>query len=102
MNRFRDKYGPLVTKNALKEIIAEYFPNDSRFEFDLIQQGRENINILVTIRRKKYVLRIYNDKQYGRESRKTQKFFDSLPTFFISLFDLPLLRYLQGIRVDKS
>lgn len=69
MERFKDKYGHLVTKAKLHEILGNYFLGNFEFDFEQVEQGYENINIIVNIGEKKYVVRIYNDKQYGRVPR---------------------------------
>ncbi len=69
MERFKDKYGHLVTKEKLHEILKNYYSGDFQFNFTPVEQGYENINIIVKISKKKYVVRIYNDKQYGRVFR---------------------------------
>ncbi|MDD3687657.1 MAG: hypothetical protein PHE56_12945, partial [Bacteroidales bacterium] len=69
MQRFKDKYGHLVTKEKLRVILESYFSGDFDFTFNPVDAGYENINIIIKIKNKKYVLRIYNDKQYGRVPR---------------------------------
>lgn len=67
--RFKDKYYDLVTEEKIKAILLEYFHDVKSFDCTHVEQGYENINIIARVGYKKYVIRIYNDKQYGRIPR---------------------------------
>lgn len=78
MDRFKDQYGYLVKKEKLREILSNYFLDVPDFTFDLVDSGYENINIIIRVKNKKYVLRIYNDKQYGRVPREENHLLNEL------------------------
>ncbi len=85
MDRFKDKYGHLVTKTKIREILSNYYFDDIVFSFEKIDSGYENINIIIKIGVKKFVPRIYNDKQYGRVKRDEKHL----------LYELNFLNYLS-------
>jgi len=85
VERFKDKYGHLVTKAKLREILNNYFPGDFGFYFEPVDAGYENINVIVRVGNKKYVVRIYNDKQYGRVQRDEKHL----------MYELNFLNYLS-------
>jgi Ser/Thr protein kinase RdoA (MazF antagonist)/RimJ/RimL family protein N-acetyltransferase len=93
VDRFKDKFGHLVTKEKLREVLNNYFSDGFEFSFKPVDAGYENINIIVKVINKKYVLRIYNDKQYGRVLRDQRHL----------LYELTFLSYLaeNGIPVAK-
>jgi len=84
-NRLSDKKR-IIDKKLIAQILSNYFDNVCKFKYSLINQGLENLSYLITLDNKKFVLRIYNDRQFGkynrseREIRQELEFMDCLTT----------------------
>jgi homoserine kinase type II len=92
VDRFKDKNSHFVTKEKLREILGNYYSGDFSVKFEKVDSGYENINVIIWIRNKKYVLRIYNDKQYGRDLRDEKHL----------LYELNFLNYLAENKIPVA
>lgn len=82
----------LITKQTVSTIVSFYF--DSKyFDFKKINQGLENRNIILEVKKKKYIIRIYNIYQFGQYKRDDENL----------LYELEFVEYLgkNGVPVPE-
>lgn len=66
-----------IDKKQIREILNSYFYFDD-FDYSVIEAGYENLNIEIKIKNNKYLLRIYNEKQFDQHLRSRTLIEDEL------------------------
>lgn len=90
---FKRNNSGFITQKKIAEIVGYYFDSREVFEFQVINQGLENINIEIKINQEKYVIRIYNAIQFERFKRNDENI----------LYELEFMDYLDknGVPVPQ-